>query len=90
MGRANKRQVALVNELGWSKGKANKFWHGSYSYRREILNEVAEWLEIEPFELLMHPDEALQLRSLKESALKIAQDLQRAPAAASRRPSVRP
>lgn len=74
----DKRQVALVNELGWSKGKASKFWNGKYDYRREIVNEVAAWLEIEPYELLMAPDVALSLRSLRQSALAIAAEQQRA------------
>lgn len=67
-----KRQVDLINELGWSKGKASKFWNDKYDYRREVVNQIAAWLEIEPYELLMPPELALSLRALRESALTIA------------------
>ena len=67
-----KRQADLVRELGWAKGRANKFYHGQHPYRREIVNELARWLEIAPYELLMAPDEALMLRRLREAALEVA------------------
>jgi len=47
-----KRQADLVKELGWAKGRANKFYHSHHPYRREVVNELAKWLEIEPWELL--------------------------------------
>lgn len=67
-----KRQAALVNELGWSKNKANKIWHGEQTYKRELVNELAAWLGIEHYELLMPPGQALALRRLKETAKVIA------------------
>lgn len=66
-----KRQAALVNELGWDKARASYLWHGKQPYRRDIVNEVASWLGIEPFELLMPPSDALALRSLREAAKAI-------------------
>lgn len=67
----DKKQAALTNELGWNKQKANHVWHGRQEYRRETVNEVASWLGIEPFELLMKPGDALALRKLRESAAEI-------------------
>lgn len=67
-----KRQASLVNELGWLKGRANKFWHGEHDYRRELVNEISAWLGIEPYELLMPPERALALRRLRETAHAIA------------------
>lgn len=67
-----KRQADLVKELGWAKGRANKFYHGQHDYRREIVNELADWLKIEPFELLMLPDEAMRLRRLRDAAFEVA------------------
>lgn len=67
-----KRQAALVNELGWTKGRANYVWHGESPYRREVVNEIAAWLGIQPFELLMRPQDALALRRIRETALVIA------------------
>ncbi len=67
-----KRQADLVKDLGWAKGRANKFFHGIHPYRRDIVNELSSWLEIAPFELLMPPDEAIRLRRLRDAALAIA------------------
>lgn len=74
MAHYTKRQAALTNELGWTKHKANKVWHGRQSYRREEVNEIAGWLGIRPHELLMAPSEALALRRLRETAALIAAD----------------
>ena len=67
-----KRQVSLVNELGWDKARASFVWNGRQPYRRPLVNEVARWLGIRPFELLMPPREALALRRLRNTALAIA------------------
>ncbi len=67
-----KRQAALVNELGWNKGRANHVWHGRQPYSRALVNEISGWLEIEPYELLMLPADAEQLRMLRQAALAIA------------------
>lgn len=66
-----KRQASLVNELGWVKGRANKVFHGAQPYRREVVNEIAGWLGIQPYELLMPPEEALAIRGLRETAQAI-------------------
>ncbi len=67
-----KRQADLVKELGWAKGRANKFYHGQHPYRRDIVNELSTWLEIEPFELLMEPERAIRIRRLTAAVLEIA------------------
>jgi hypothetical protein len=72
MAHFGKRQAALSNELGWTKGRAHYVWHGNTPYGRDVVNEVAAWLGIEPFELLMPPRDALNLRRLRESAMAIA------------------
>lgn len=66
-----KRQADLVKELGWAKGRANKFYHGQHPYRRDIVNELSTWLEIEPFELLMDPERANRIRRLTAAVLEI-------------------
>ena len=71
-----KRQVALVNELGWNKSRAHFVWHNLQPYRRETVNELASWLGIQPFELLMRPPEALALRRLRETAAFIVAEQQ--------------
>ena len=67
-----RKQTALVTELGWLKSRASKFWNGQHSYRRELVNEIAAWLGIQPYELLMPPAEAIALRRLRETAVLIA------------------
>ncbi|WP_242913492.1 hypothetical protein [Brevundimonas pishanensis] len=72
MAHAQKRQADLVNELGWTRRKASEVFNGLQPYKRETVNEIAEWLKIEPYELLMPPEEAIQLRHLRQAALAIA------------------
>jgi hypothetical protein len=66
-----KIQSSLVNELGWDKSKANFVYHGKQQYKREIVNAVADWLGIKPYELLMPPEQALAIRRLRQSAEEI-------------------
>lgn len=66
------RQAGLVNDLGWDKARASFVWNGKQPYRRDIVNEVSRWLGIEPYELLMHPEEALAIRDLRALAKSIA------------------
>ena len=67
-----KKQADLVNELGWTSGRASKVWNSGIPYKREIVNEVASWLGIRPFELFMRPREAESLRRLRDTAREIA------------------
>lgn len=69
---AGKRQADLVNDLGWLKNHAHRIWHGKQPYRRDIVNDIARWLGIEPYELLMPPEQALQLRQFRDAAIAIA------------------
>lgn len=67
-----KKQAALVNELGWDKSKASYVVNGKHPYRRSIVNELAAWLDLAPYELLMPPAEAMHLRQLRDAAVAIA------------------
>jgi hypothetical protein len=66
-----KRQSSLVNELGWDKARASFVWTGRQPYKRALVNEIATWLGLRPYELLMHPRDALALRRLRETAAAI-------------------
>gem|GEM_PF-1003194 len=70
---AQKRQADLVNDLGWSRRKASDVCNGVQPYKRDIVNEVAVWLGVEPYELLMSPDEAIRLRHIRQAMLAIAE-----------------
>jgi hypothetical protein len=72
MGVRKKRQADLVKELGWAKGRANKFYHSQHPYRREVVNELAAWLDIEPWELLMAPERAAKIKRLMGAAIDVA------------------
>ena len=63
-----KRQADLSKTFGWTKNSAHKIWHGKQAYSRKVVNEIAAWLQIAPYELLMPPKEALTLRRLREAA----------------------
>lgn len=66
------RAVDLVRETGMGKATISDIVNGRTDYYRVLVNEIARVLRIEPFELLMHPDEAFALRRLRASALSIA------------------
>lgn len=63
-----KNQTSLVTEAGFNKSTANFLWHGRQPYRRDYVNRIAAWLGLRPYELLMHPSEALAIRGYREAA----------------------
>ena len=72
MGALRVKPVDLVNETGMGKATISDIVNGRTSYYRALLNELARALKIEPFELLMHPDDAFALRRLRQDAIRIA------------------
>lgn len=69
-------QAELMRRTGWSKATTNDIYNGKTGYYRNILNEAAAALHLEPYELLMHPSEANHLRTLRKTALEIAAEEQ--------------
>jgi len=67
-------QAALSRLTGWSKATCNDIVHRRTSYYRQILNEAASALHVQPFELLMPPEDAMALRRMRDDALRIASD----------------
>lgn len=65
-------QADLCRETGLNKSTMSEIKNGKTSYYRALVNQMSRALRIEPFELLMHPDEAFALRRLREGALRIA------------------
>jgi len=57
-------QSKLSDLTGWSKATVNDIYHGRTSYYRQILNDLAFALNLQPWELLMHPDDAMAIRQL--------------------------
>ena len=65
-------QAELERRTGWDKRKASHLVNGHQPYKRNLVNEAASALNVEPFELLLHPEDAYALRRLRETALRIA------------------
>lgn len=67
-----KKQADVARDLEWNKAKVSLLASGKQEYMRDDVNALAAYLHLHPYELLMHPDDAMNLRRLRESALKIA------------------
>lgn len=67
-----RKQADAQRDLGWSRSTASGLWNGTQRYTQERVDEAAEWLGIEPFEILIPPDRAVALRRMRESAYAIA------------------
>ena len=66
-----KRQADVANDLEWNKARVSLMLSGKQQYTRDAVNELAEYLNLHPFELLMHPDDAMRLRRLRENAIQV-------------------
>lgn len=66
------KQAKLVADLGWPKAKTSDLITGKQRYNQDAVEELATYLNLRPFELLLHPEDAMQLRQLKRSADQIA------------------
>lgn len=71
-------QAELCRETGMSKSTVSEIVNGKTHYYRALVNELARALKVEPFELLMHPDEAFALRRMRQDALRIAAETRQA------------
>jgi transcriptional regulator with XRE-family HTH domain len=66
------RQKDAVNKLGWSKAQASDLFTGKQRYTQDLIDEVAAWLHLAPYELLMAPADAYAIREMRESAARLA------------------
>jgi transcriptional regulator with XRE-family HTH domain len=65
------RQAQLGERCGWGKSKTNDVYHGRTIYTRDIVNEVADALNLHPWELLMHPDDAMAVRRMTAALRRV-------------------
>lgn len=72
----NKKQKDVVKDLDWNKAKVSLMFHGKQAYTREEVNELADYLNIRPHELLMHPDDAFAIRRLRQEMIRLAHETQ--------------
>lgn len=64
-------QAGLGKLTGWSKATVNDIYHGKTSYYRDIVNEIAKALHLQPYELFMPPDLAHAIRQQQAASLTI-------------------
>lgn len=67
-----KLQADLEKDLGMNKAKVSLLANGKQPYDQDDISEIAEYLKIRPYELLMHPEEAKAIRQFRASAGHIA------------------
>lgn len=72
---ASKRmsQADLVRETDYPKAKVSDLVKGKQRYNRDILNDIAKALHLQPFELLMHPADANAYKQLRVAAKEMVQ-----------------
>lgn len=74
MRHAGKKQADLGRDLSWPKAKVSAVLNGQ-PYRQELIDDLAPYFGVQPFELLMPPSVALAYRALASSASRIAAEL---------------
>lgn len=67
-----KRQADVARELDWNKAKVSLTASGKQPYTRDDVNEMADYLSLRPYELLMHPEDAMRLRTLRAEMIRLA------------------
>jgi hypothetical protein len=69
-----KKQADIVRDLDWNKAKVSLMVRCLQPYTRAEVNELAEYLNIRPYELLMHPDDAHAARRLRADLIRLAHE----------------
>lgn len=69
-----KKQADITRDLDWNKARVSLMLRGEQQYTRDAINELATYLQIAPYELLMHPEDAMALRRLRADALRVAEN----------------
>lgn len=64
-------QAELCRRTDYPKAKVSDLVTGKQRYNRDVLNDIAAALHLQPYELLMHPGDAMAQRRFR----KAAQDL---------------
>ena len=57
-------QAELGRRTDYPKAKVSDLVTGKQRYNRDILNDIANALNLYPYELLMHPDDAMAQRRM--------------------------
>lgn len=65
------KQARLVELTDYPKAKVSDLVTGKQRYNRDILNDMAKALNIQPYELLMHPEDAMAQRRFRRAAREL-------------------
>ena len=63
-----------MRDLDWNKAKVSLTASGKQPYTRAEINEIADYLHLRPYELLMHPDDAMRLCRLRDEMVRLAHE----------------
>lgn len=74
MGAVEMRAADLCRATGFPKAKMSELLSGKSRYNRDVVNTLSKALNIRPYELLMHPEDAYAIRRFRESAIRIASE----------------
>jgi transcriptional regulator with XRE-family HTH domain len=66
-------QAELCRRTDYPKAKVSDLVNGHQRYNKDIINDVAAALNIQPFELLMHPADAMKQRRINKLAHEIVE-----------------
>ncbi|WP_037568763.1 helix-turn-helix domain-containing protein [Sphingomonas sp. S17] len=69
-------QATLIEKTGLSKTAISLLVNDRQDYTPEIIRDVADALNIKRYELLMDPEDAMNLRALRNDALRVVQHAQ--------------
>jgi hypothetical protein len=67
----NVSQADLCRSTDYPKAKVSDLVTGKQRYNRDILNDIANALNLYPYELLMHPSDAMSQRRIRAAAQEI-------------------
>lgn len=65
------KQRDLVTKLDYQPALAHALWHSIQRYRRDHIEQISALLNIQPYELLMPPEEAMAMRRLKSAIAEV-------------------
>lgn len=60
-------QAELGRLCDWSKATVNDIYHGKTEYYRAIVNRISSALQIQPWELMLPVEQAMQIRRLRHA-----------------------
>ncbi len=62
-----KTQQWVADQLELQKSKISRKASGTTPYDRDDVNAISALLHLQPYELLMHPEDAMEIRSMRKS-----------------------